>query len=187
MACRSSRCQVVHYSLTLRGKGPNLRKLPSTYRIHGSRYFGIFGIVSAVVLGGQALLHFMFVIKGDPRYPFTTQDWIFGPMAVLFLLWGINQFKIRGELKITQHEVTCEYVSMFGGDNWSEPLRAYRGIKKIFETDSTSGAFGQDSYAIRLVHSTGKKSFTIYTASTRDHLDTDFDNYARLLGVEKLN
>ena len=178
---------MVHYSLTLRGKGPNLRRLPSTYRIHGSRYFGIFGIVSAVVLGGQALLHLMFVIKGDPRYPFTTQDWILGPIAVLFLMWGINQFKIRGELKIAQHEVTCKYVSMFGGDNWSEPLSAYRGIKKIFETDSTSGAFGQDSYAIRLIHSTGKKSFTIYTASMRDHLDTDFDNYARLLGVEKLN
>ncbi len=179
---------LVHYSLTLKGsKYQNLEKLPAEYSIHGSGYTAWVLIVFSVFLGAEAIVNLVhaLVVSRDVS-ELRGQDWIFAPIGVCFLCWGLNQFFISGSLTVDSQQVRCSYKSLFGGDHWIEPLSQYRGLKKKTEKKH-SGAFKQIIYAIWLVHDQRKKSLKLNTSGSHEYWDSDMARYSGLLGLREID
>jgi hypothetical protein len=177
-----------HYTLSLLNQGgENLQFLPAAYQVQGNPWAAIALIVFAVIFGTESVYEVLRVI-GDPSLRVSDllpKHWIFAPIGVLFLVWGLNQFFIGGRLVIDNGYIKCTYKRLLGEKTWMEPLSAYKGVRKKLETEE-EGTGVYSLYTVWLVHKEKDKSIKVYAAWSDDEWDEMHARYSELLTVPKL-
>jgi hypothetical protein len=178
-----------HYVLTLLNhEYQNVDVLPARYRIEGDKFVAWALIIFGTVFGAESI--FIAISSAADgtlaNSVLGTKHIVFGPMGVLFLIWGVNQFFIKGELVIDRLSVTCKYKRLFGKREWSEPLSNYRIRKKVGSKKDT-GTGSELLYCIWLWHDKRSRRVKIYQASTSTEWEEKADFYARLFRLQRTN
>jgi hypothetical protein len=97
----------------------------------------------------------------------------------LFLVWGANQFFIKGELVIDQLTVSCSYAKMLGTRQWTEWLSNYQIRKRVGKRGN------QLLYRIWLWHDKLRRRIKIYQAWSLSDREERADFYAQLFRLQR--
>lgn len=141
-----------HYVLTLPNhEYQNVEVLPARYSIDGDIFVAWVLIIFGIVFGTESIF---IAIRSAADGTLSdnilgTKHIVLGPIGALFLIWGVNQFFIKGELVIDRLSVACKYKRLCGKREWSEPLSNYR-IRKRIGTEKDTGVGSQLLYCIWL-------------------------------------
>ena len=176
-----------HYVLTLLNhEYQNIEVLPAKYSVDGDKFVAWALIIFGIVFGAESIfVAFRSAADGTLSVSVLgTKHMVLGPMGVLFLIWGLNQFFIKGELVIDRSSVSCEYKRMIGKREWSEPLSSYR-IRKKVTTRRDTGVSSQLLYCIWLWHDRRSRRVKIYQAWSSTKWEEQADFYSRLFGVQR--
>lgn len=168
------------------GSGQNLARLPAEYRVRGYRIVAVVLFVFSFLFGFTPVLEVLRAHVHNHIDLITLQDWIFGSVGMFLFITALNQFLIKGKLTIENGRARCVYRSLFGGDNWSEPLESYEGVCSKYEVRG-SGSFDQIIYTIWLMHKKKKKRIQLYSSWSNDGVAEQLAKYAEMLNVPVLD
>lgn len=176
-----------HYILTLLGhEYQNIEVLPAKYRISGDKFVAWTLIIFGIVLGAESI-YVVLRSVADGMLPINvlgTKHMVLAPIGALFLVWGVNQFFIKGELVIDRLSVSCKYKRLIGGREWSETLSNYQ-IRKKVTTWKDTGVASQLQYCIWLWHDRPSRRVKIYQAATPTKWEERAEFYSRLFRLKR--
>jgi len=176
-----------HYVLNLLNhEYQNVEVLPAKYSIDGDTFVAWALIIFGTVFGVESIyVAIRSAVDGTlSDNVLGTKHMALGPIGALFVIWGVNQFFIKGELVIDRLSVSCKYKRLFGKREWSEPLSNYRIRKKVGSQKET-GVSSQLLYCIWLWHDRRSRRIKIYQASTSTRWEERADFYARLFRLQR--
>ena len=177
---------MIHNTLHLVGQGRQfLQRLPAKYEIRGEKFVAVVLLAFAFLFGTESIfVAISALLNGDFANTFMgTQHMVFAPVAILFLVWGINQFFIRGELLVDNLRVRCTYRNLRGKHTWREEIKAYRGIQKKLDHGASRETTIQRYYCIWLRHGKRSRSIRLYKASTNARWDEQAEFYSKLFDL----
>ncbi len=177
-----------HYVLTLLDhEYQNIEVLPARYSLDGDRFVAWALIIFGIVFGAESIfVAFRSAADGTlADNVLGTKHVVFGPMGALFLVWGVNQFFIKGELVIDRLSVSCKYKRLFGKCEWSESLSDNR-IRKKVTTQRDTGVGSELSYCIWLWHDRRSRRVKIYqSSSSSTEWEERADFYSQLFRLQR--
>ncbi len=174
------------YSIALQGQGgQNLKRLPATYSVYGSKYTAWVLIIFSTIFWLEAAYNVVSLVAAqnpDAIYPI---DLVWFVFFVIFISIGVSLFFIEGEINMGDVAVKCAYKTIFGNKSWQVPYSSYKGlqIERGLEGGGTSKAI---VWRIRLIHPDNDKSFTIHKAGAADYLKEDMEFYQQLFGLKNI-
>ena len=176
-----------HYVLTLLNHdNQNIEVLPAKYGVDGDRFVAWALIIFGIVFGAESI--FVAVRSAADgtlsANVLGTKHMVLGPIGTLFMVWGVNQFFIKGELVIDRFTVSCKYKRLIGRVEWSESLSNYL-IRKKVTTERDTGTGSDRLYCIWLWHNRRSRRVMIYRASSSSEWEEKAEFYSRLFRLQR--
>ncbi len=127
----------------------DVSRLPAERELRGGRSLGIFLVLFSAVWGGLPAIMLVVSLSKGGFEPAMAATLLFPVIGTALFLVGLNQFFIRGLIRVTETEVYYDRKSLFGHTVWSEPLAKYPGL--LFRTEYHSGGKNRPSYTLHIV------------------------------------
>lgn len=163
----------------------DVSRLPATVERTGSKFFGIFMVVFALVWGGFPLGGFMATWPQALDDPAMALMLLFPLIGVGLLLFGLRQIVWRQAVTIDDIFVSVAERGLFGETEWREQRSAYRGVlsrtRQVRRKNSTT-----TYYLVDLLHPDAKKTVNLSTSTDRRAWRGKWESYARRLDLPAL-
>lgn len=143
----------------------DLDHLPVTAERRGSRFFGAFMVVFALVWGGFPTVALVSTWPQPLQDPGSMVMFIFPLVGIGLLLWGLQMFVWRKQITIDPYFVSVVDRGVFGSKSWQEQLGNYRGV--LAKTRTVRRKNHSTTYfEVVLQHDDGGKSIDLYSATS---------------------
>jgi uncharacterized membrane protein len=165
----------------------DLAARPAEREIRGERSLGVFLMFFSAIWGGiPALVVIGSLLKGFFP-PAMAVVLIFPAVGAALFLIGVNQFVLRGRVRVTETEVTYDRRALFGHTGWTEPLTRYPGI--LFRTEYHSGGKNSPSYTLHIVelhHPEKARRVVLYQSKSPEGARGIWEDSCRALNLPAL-
>ncbi len=165
----------------------DLDSLPAEKEIKGTKTLGCFMVGFATLWGGiptAVLIGSLFSGKFEPAMLMILIFTVVG--AVLFLV-GLNQFFIKGTIKIGAEEISYFRKTLFKRAEWTEPVSSYKGV--LYRSEYHSGGKNHSSYTlyiVELLHEEKEKTVQLFSSRSDGEVRKYWEDGARMLGKPAL-
>ena len=163
----------------------DLDRLPATAERSGSRLFGVFIILFALVWGGFPIIA---IAATWPPAETDSSLWLillFPLFGAGLVLLGVHQMVWRKAIAIDHDSVQVRERGLRKQTDWSEPLSAYRGILRRTRQVSRNKR-RYTLYLVDLVHPDKGRTINLYTSASETRWREKWEHCARRLGLPAL-
>ncbi len=176
-------------TINLGGRGErwemDLSTLPVERVQTGSRVFGVFIVVFALIWGGAPILGLVSELQAGRFGAETLLFLIFPVIGIGLLLFGVHSLMWRRRILFDGRSFTVAEHGLKGTRQWSEPLSAYQGVLRHSRHVRTKNR-SYTLYMIDLVHPDGERRINLYTGTSDRGLRDKWEDFARRLGLPAL-
>ncbi|MBU1909908.1 MAG: DUF2244 domain-containing protein, partial [Verrucomicrobia bacterium] len=112
---------------------------------------------------------------------------IFPVVGTALFLIGLNQFVVRGRIRVTETDVSFDRKTLFGHTVWTEPLARYPGLR--FRTEDHSGGKNKPAYTLHIVelhHPEKAKRVVVYQSKSPEGARGIWEDSCRALNLPAL-
>jgi hypothetical protein len=152
--------------------------------IKGHRSLGIFLLIFSLFWGGLPTFFFVQSIADGTFEAGMLMILVFTVAGLGLFLFGLNQFFIKGKLRITKDEIEFEKRGLFGRKQWREPMASYEGI--LSRSEYHSGSKNSPSYTLYIVelyHPEKKKRIKLYQSRSEMGFRAKWEEHCRAMNL----
>ncbi len=159
---------------------------PPVERIQrGSRVFGVFLVVFALLWGGIPVMGLVSEVQAGRFGVESLLFLIFPTIGVGVLLFGIHSLMWRRRIAFDGSAFTVAEHGLKGTRQWSEPVSAYHGVLRHTRRVRTKNR-SYTVYLIDLVHPDEDRKINLYTSTKEGGFREKWEQFARDVGLPAL-
>lgn len=162
-------------------------RLPAERELRGVRSLGVFLMLFSLVWGGVPAATLILALAKNGFSPAMMPALVFPVVGIGLFLVGVNQFFLRGRVRIEEAAVLFERRSLFKRVEWTEPLARYAGL--LYRTEYHSGGKNRPSYTLHIVelhHPEKARRVAICQSKSPEGMRQAWENSCRALKMPAL-
>lgn len=165
----------------------NLDTLPVEHEMRETKSTGAFLAIFSLVWGGFPVIVLWAILARDGFSPAVLPILFFPALGLVLFLIGLNLLLTRGRIVFSPSDISYWRHSLFGHQEWVEPLSQFTGV--AYRTEYRSGGKKRAAYTLHIVelqHPEKKKCIVLWRSRNPERARVVLEANSRALKLPAL-